>query len=159
MILETAQMLSTCVRHFGVEDVKLYKPFNPNHPCNLWLRESRENVNWLLNMCSELGSENVKRRGKTHKSMSVVQHCEKYIDLFPNTACTKFKLTMFPQFMSDDTVHSYRLFYAGAKYKFATWTNGQPYWWDEYRALVKAKGLEVENDKDDGITIKDKNEI
>ena len=153
MILESAQMLSTCIRHLGVDDSHLYKKFNPKHPCNLWLMESRENVKWLLTMCRQLGQENVARNGKQHKSMGVVNYSEKYINVFPDKPSTKFKLAMFPQFMNEDVVHSYRLFYAGAKYKFATWKTSTPYWWDTYRSWVKTLKIEVENNKNDGVTI------
>lgn len=154
MILESAQMFSTCIRHLGVDDGKLYKKFNPNHPCNLWLRESRENARWLYSMATHLNKENEKRcNGKTHKSFRVIEHCYQYFSVFPDTPMTKFKLAMFPQFMSDDTVHSYRLFYAGAKFRFATWKTNIPYWWNEYRDLVKSLGLEVTNDKDDGVKV------
>jgi hypothetical protein len=153
MILESAQMLSTCIRHLGVNDDVLYQKFNPKHPCNLWLMESRENVKWLLTMCDQLGQENFTRNGKHHKSMSIVKHAEKYLDVFPNKPFTPFKLAMFPQFMTDDPIHSYRLFYAGAKYKFAKWKTTPPAWWDEYRAFVKSHNLEVENDKDDGVKV------
>jgi hypothetical protein len=151
MILESAQMLSTCVRHLGVEDANLYKKFNPKHPCNLWLMESRENVKWLIDMATQLGNENVIRRNKQHKSMSIVSHAKKYVDLFPNKPFTQFKLAMFPQFMTSDPVHSYRLFYAGSKFRFATWKNGQPPWWDAYREHVVKFGYIIDNDKNDGV--------
>jgi hypothetical protein len=153
MIAESAQMLSTCIRHFGVDDNVLYKKFNPNHPCNIWLRESRENVKWLHAMSIQLGKENEIRRGKVHKSIAIINHSKQYLNLFPDTPFTKFKMAMFPQFMSSDVVDSYRLFYAGAKYKFATWKIAQPSWWNEYRDRVKSLGLEVENDKNDGVQV------
>ncbi len=154
MILESGQMLSTCIRHLGVEDNNLYKKFNPKHRCNLWLMESRENVKWLISMCEQLGQENVKRRNKIHKSMSVINHAKQYIDLFPNTPMTPFKLAMFPQFMTNDAIHSYRLFYAGSKYRFCNWSSPAeiPDWWNEYRSYVKKNGLEVINDKNDGVS-------
>lgn len=152
MILESAQMLSTCIRHLGVDDDDiLYKKFNPKHPCNLWLMESRENVKWLMDMCDQLGQENIIRQGKPHKSMNIVNHSKKYIDIFPNKPLTKFKLAMFPQFMTDDPVHSYKLFYAGSKYRFAKWKIKQPEWWSEYRDYVVKHNLEVVNDKNDGV--------
>ncbi len=153
MILESGQMLSTCIRHLGIDDAFLYKKFNPKHPCNLWLMESRENVRWLLAMCSQLGQENIIRTGKHHKSMLVIKYAEKYIDMFPDTPMTKFKLTMFPQFRTENIIHSYRLFYAGSKFRFATWKTKTPDWWDEYRNLVVQNNLEVTNDKDDGVKI------
>ena len=78
---------------------------------------------------------------------------KKYIDIFPYKPATQFKLAMFPQFMTSDPIHSYRLFYAGAKFRFAKWRINQPSWWNEYRALVKDQGLETVNDKDDGVKL------
>jgi hypothetical protein len=154
MILETAQMFSTCIRHLGVDDEKLYRKFNPKHPCNLWLMESRENARWLYSMATQLNKEKEKRyNGKPHKSIGVIEHCYQYLSVFPDTQMTKFKLAMFPQFMTEDPVHSYKLFYAGAKYKFAKWKapSQQPEWWSEYRDYVVKHNLEVVNDKNDGV--------
>jgi len=146
-------MMSTCIRHLGVADEKLYKKFNPKHPCNLWLMESRENVRWLYSMATQLNKENEIRYGKTHNSSRVVDYSYQYLSVFPDTPMTKFKLAMFPQFMTEDPIHSYRLFYAGAKAPFATWKTNEPYWWDEYRFLVQQNGLEVANEKDDGVKV------
>lgn len=143
MILESGQMLSTCIRTLGIDDNFLYKKFNPNHPCNLWLMESRENVKWLLDMCNQLGQENINRTGKVHKSMSVIRYSEQYIDLFPNKPLTKFKFAMFPQFITDDPIHSYRMYYAAAKFHFAKWKTNMPYWWNDYRNFVIQNNLEV----------------
>jgi len=154
MILESAQMFSTCIRRLGVDDEKLYKKFNPKHPCNLWLMESRENARWLYSMATQLNKEKEKRyNGKTHKSIGVIEYCYQYLSVFPDTPMTKFKLAMFPQFMTEDPVHSYKLFYAGAKAPFATWKapSQQPEWWSEYRDYVVKNNLEVVNDKNDGV--------
>jgi hypothetical protein len=151
MILETGQMLSTCIRHLGINDDILYKKFNPKHPCNVWLMESRENVKWLLAMGRQLGRENAMRTGKEHKSMTVVNHAEQYLSAFPDVPMTKHKLAMPMEFMSEDVVHSYRLYYAGAKFRFSKWKTCEPYWWSGYRTLVQRNGLEVVNDKDDGV--------
>jgi hypothetical protein len=55
------------------------------------------------------------------------------------------------QFKTDDAVHSYRLYYAGAKYRFAKWKTFTPCWWSEYRDYVVKHNLEVVNDKNDGV--------
>lgn len=49
MILESCQLLSTAI-HLTQPDheLKIYKAFNPNHPCAIWTRASRENFAWLL---------------------------------------------------------------------------------------------------------------
>ena len=153
MLCESMQMLSTCIRHLGIDDDKLYKKFNPNHTCNVWLRESRENVQWLFQMARALGEENVKRYGKKHKSTDLINYSERYFYLFPDKPMTNFKLAMFEQFRTNDPVHSYRLFYSGAKFRFAKWKTQIPDWWEEYRKIVKENNLEVANDKNDGITL------
>lgn len=45
---ESTQMLSTVLRLQGVEDDRLCKLVQPNHPCTKWLRKSIENYNWLI---------------------------------------------------------------------------------------------------------------
>lgn len=59
MIIESCQMLSTFVRirkHklTPEQDAKLYKKCFVNHPCNVWLRESNDNVAWLFKHTNEL---------------------------------------------------------------------------------------------------------
>jgi hypothetical protein len=157
MITETAQMLSTCLRQHGIYDDEMYEPFNPKHPCNLWIMESRANAEWVIQLGLALGVQNYKIYHKEHSSVPIIRKALNYIDVFPNKPETPFKMAMFPQFMTDDVVHSYRLFYAGAKFRFAKWKIQQPYWWDEYRKFVIEKGLEVANEKDDGVKSRRKN--
>jgi hypothetical protein len=49
MILESCQLLSTAINVIDPDhNLKLYKNFNPNHPCGVWTRATRQNFNWLL---------------------------------------------------------------------------------------------------------------
>jgi len=49
MILESCQLMSTAIHLIHPDhELKLYKPFNPNHPCCIWTRAGRENFKWLL---------------------------------------------------------------------------------------------------------------
>ena len=43
MVLETAQMLSTAIQLDSDYDYKdlVYKPTYANHPCNVWVRQSK----------------------------------------------------------------------------------------------------------------------
>lgn len=77
MILESAQMLSTCVQHkdmqrysFMVDDYGkglLYKPTHSNHPCSVWVRESDANFVWLVVHMDALVAEYHRRfPNKTH---------------------------------------------------------------------------------------------
>lgn len=155
MICETAQMMSTCVAQFDIKDDMLYKPFNSNHTCNKWILESRENFKWLLNLGLALSRQNLQRYKKEHASNRIIKHAAQYVNLFPDKPQTPFKLAMFPQYMGDNTFNSYKLFYAGAKFKFANWKklNNIPNWWKEYRDYVISNNLEILNDKNDYIKI------
>lgn len=77
MILESAQMLSTAAAiliNGGQQLPNLYKPTHINHPCNIWLRRSPHNVQWLTYLAIHLDFER-KFRYKTslsHKSIHVI---------------------------------------------------------------------------------------
>lgn len=153
MPLESCQLLHTALHQYGFTANWLYKPFNPKHPSCIWARQSRSNFKWLVDHGKALCAEYTKRYGKQHKCSFLIVQAEHEASIIPEGSETKLLLAMPDQFRSLDVVHSYRLYYAGAKFRFAKWKTSQPYWWDEYRALVKTQGLEVENDKNDGVKI------
>jgi hypothetical protein len=70
MILESAQMLSTCAhdgKFVGLnDDTLLYKRTHANHPCNIWLRDSMANVAWLTCHLDALVAEYHYRFRKVH---------------------------------------------------------------------------------------------
>jgi hypothetical protein len=72
MILESCQMLSTAVHQVDPNHtLKLYKSFNPNHPCCLWVKESKQNFYWLL-----LHTKALLARSKVnHKSNLTYETC------------------------------------------------------------------------------------
>jgi hypothetical protein len=153
MVVENAQMLSSAIHSLNMgSDDKIYKKTHFNHPCSIWCRSSRENFEWTIEHGIALCNEYTKRfYGKNHKSKSVIMHAMTYISFFQSSGLTTHALAMPDQFKSNDAVHSYRLYYSGAKYKFAKWRYGDPSWWGTYRNLVKTNNLEVENDKNDGV--------
>lgn len=90
MALESAQLLCTCHRvvdgiHYidsssgrrlqkwkhpdPILDEQLYKSQHFNHPCSIWLRESKANYEWLYTHFIALGQEYEKRYGKKHASI------------------------------------------------------------------------------------------
>jgi hypothetical protein len=153
MPLETCQLLHTALRQFGCTADWLYKAFNPKHPSCLWARETRGNFKWLVRHGKALCAEYTVRYGKVHKCSSLIDLSEQESHLIPDGPETKQLLAMPDQFKSDDVVHSYKMYYAGAKFRFANWKTNEPYWWDEYRFLVQQNGLEVVNDKNDGVKV------
>ena len=80
MILESAQMLSTAATLTGYQNELLYKPTHKNHPCNVWVRESRENYNWLWNHFACLLMQYQIRFDKTHA-------CAKLFNILENAGC------------------------------------------------------------------------
>jgi hypothetical protein len=153
MPLESCQLLHTALGQFCFTADWLYKPFNPKHPSCIWARESRSNFKWLVRHGKSLCAEYTNRYGKTHKCLPLIELAESHSDVIPDGPETPFLLAMPEQFKSSDVVHSYRLYYAGCKFRFAKWKTSEPYWWDEYRFLVQQNGLEVVNDKNDGVTV------
>lgn len=79
MILESAQMLSTWARSDSANLAlvppqhrdSLYKSTHVNHPCNIWLRDSRVNVVWLALHLDSLVSEYHRRFQKVHATDSL----------------------------------------------------------------------------------------
>jgi hypothetical protein len=129
MVLETAQLLCTTHAHFG--HAVPYKPTHRNHPCAVWLRESRANYTWAwLHGCA-LADEYTHRYGKVHKSESVIESLRT-----PPSALGEYDQTPFVQCMPDeyrghDAVLAYRRYYIGDKSRFARWGRGRlaPDWW------------------------------
>lgn len=74
MILETAQMLCTCIRHKYMhllsedEQALLYKSTHDNHPCNAWVRGCDMNFRWLTRLFRAYSGEYEYRFNKTHAS-------------------------------------------------------------------------------------------
>lgn len=95
MVLETAQLLATSINLSGGN--AFYKTTHKNHPCSIWVRQSRGNYLWTLELFKELCKEYTKRYGKIHA-------CHKYTNEFiigmslipegkilPFVNCTPFK--------------------------------------------------------------------
>ena len=76
MVLESAQLLSTCFLHFDIvgDKSKVYKPTHLNHPCSVWLRESFSNVVWLYQLLKELLYEYTYRFGRIHACSRLVPY-------------------------------------------------------------------------------------
>lgn len=114
MIVESAQMLSTALYYVsrsawqdlnaGVRTVpwqtpphrRVYKPVFPNHPCNLWVRASSGNWNWLMQHATRLCRLYQQTYDRTHMceytlqelwDSSIVQRFPKHEQTpFPNSA-------------------------------------------------------------------------
>ena len=151
MIVESAQMLSTChrvkdgiavripsnsgkrmIEHFTLNDKRenlIYKVFGKNHPCNIWLRDNSENYHWLFLHFGALLNEYTERYNKRHKSQALL------IPLMaPPLNMSRVKSFTFPplcmpdQYKTDDPIESYRAYYRAEKAPGNTWKRNKPEW-------------------------------
>lgn len=155
MIVESAQMLSTahriidgkCEKRLSKSgkrmiiywshptlDNLLYKAVHHNHPCTVWVRESRDNYAWLFKHFSTLCQEYTYRYKKIHKTerelLLTLKECPYNLI---NKELTPFKLAMgaAPHCINiNDPVSSYRKFYRTKKDRFEMkWTGRKvPEW-------------------------------
>lgn len=130
MILESAQLLSTAHHVLGGNGA-VYKKTHENHPCAIWVRESRANYYWLWLLMVYLGQEYTYRYDKIHKT--ITDHKENLKEAPNNllgTLMTPFKVCM-PDYckVQDNPVESYRNYYVNEKRKILNYTKREkPKW-------------------------------
>ena len=141
IILEAVQMLCTTMRVLvpdtPIKDA-LYKQAHLNHPVSIWVRTSRDNFIWTLDIVEALHEEWRFRYGhpetKQHRSYAVAQLLRHHVprdELFP---CPRAGLTPFALAMPDEykarngnAVESYRAYYMSPeKRRIATWKKNRP---------------------------------
>lgn len=132
MILEYAQML--CTAHHlcsSNPDSQLYKIAHKNHPCTIWVRQTRSNYIWLYILFRELCKEYTYRYNKIHASEKRLMEILNYIpDNIPDG-----NITVFPQAMPDDVKHknsiiAYHQYYIKYKSSFCVWSKrDKPTWY------------------------------
>ena len=97
MCLESLQLLSTAINHYGGNAP--YKSTHYNHPASIWTRESYWNALWLYKHFMALCNEYTARYGKIHKCETYAKQIESQLYLIPSIGvnrtpfvnCTKFK--------------------------------------------------------------------
>ena len=124
MPLETAQLLSTAHQILDGENDLLYRATHVNHPCSIWVRESKSNYIWLYMLFRDLSKEYKHRYGKIHLSW---RKLEKWLRFppknIPDIGMTPFALAMPDYCKCDDPVQSYRNYYLAEKQHIHSWTN------------------------------------
>jgi Pyrimidine dimer DNA glycosylase len=121
MILETCQLLSTCHHVYGSTVPDMLALSFRNHPCNVWVRESRSNYVWLHRHLVALCQEYTRRYRKTHKLSSLAIILAK-----PPATMFDYDFTCPPQCMPDqhkrnDYVLAYRDYYKHGKKHIHSW--------------------------------------
>jgi hypothetical protein len=155
MILEYCQLLSTAhrvldgtqttelteknrkMKRYRLADTKadtlLYSATHVNHPCAVWVRESKANYTWLAQLLVELSKEYTYRYSKIHKCNKIglvdflLKHEPKNI---PDREMTPFALAMPDECkIHGKPVQSYRKYFNEQKQKLATWKKRpNPHW-------------------------------
>ena len=127
MILETAQLLSAAHHHYETDVAEhVYRVTHKNHPCTVWVRASKQNYAWAVQLFRALLVEFEFRRGTTHKSGELLTQLRTIPDGFPDLGLTPFAQAMPDQFKSDDVVKAYRDYYLSDKAYMAAWNWGRP---------------------------------
>ena len=132
MILETAQLLCTAWNILEPDHgMPLYKSTHINHPCAVWVRESADNCEWLLDYWFYLAEI----RNFSHKSFTDLW---KYLVFGPPSSLNYKGLTLHPNCTTfkeeKDTVIAYRKYMCYEKWGHrTTWNYGEePEWRKEY---------------------------
>ena len=140
MLVEYAQIMSTAHRELDIisknslMDVTLYKSTHKNHQTNVWVRQSKENYEWLYEMWLCLHKEYQIRYGehKYHKSVAKLKSILKNPPMHISDNEFTEPIQAMPDDVKDDcTVTAYRDYYIKYKRSFATWKTTTPTWFTE----------------------------
>lgn len=142
MIVESAQMLSTVIRRYGVGNGIHYKSAYQNHPCTLWAGETRGNFLWLCDHALAMCAIYTKTRGREHASERVIQFCYKLAHKVKAGDVTEFAdCTEFKDRKDIPIIERYRLFmnlkWNERDKKNPTWRNRKVPDWYTKKELVK----------------------
>lgn len=131
MILESAQMLSTAIRSRGLTHDWLYKRTHESHPCSIWVRESRENFDWLITYSLELCAAYTYVYGRVHKSEAFIRRYVEYRYLFKSKGLQPFtNCSNYPE-LETNLAYRVRLLekWETIDKRAPTWKNRElPYW-------------------------------
>lgn len=136
MVLETAQLLCTCHNILGTALAnQLYKTTHINHPCAVWVRQSKANYDWTVRHLESLCIEYSNRFYKQHACVSLLEKFKKVVPNFellgitPFANCTEYKdhpsgtFVAYQQQMKDKWVADNKT------NRPAKWTNSFPPLW------------------------------
>lgn len=143
MPLESGQMLANCFDPKRLADKDcprtkkgtIRKHSYYNHPCSIWVRESRENMRWVIEWAKRLDEERMIRFNseREHFTLSFIRWCENNIQesLVPEGRLTKFTQCMEDEFKHPDSIIAYRNYYRYDKALTHTWKRNKPGWINE----------------------------
>lgn len=117
MITEYNQLLSTACHVFGLANDQMYRKTHVNHPCGLWVRESRANFEYLIELNIALLAEYTHRYGKVHAGSRLIPLFIDVLDQVPEGLGPTPKPAVLPGRveLGPNTVELYRELYRGEK--------------------------------------------
>jgi hypothetical protein len=152
MILESCQLLSTAhrlidgVQYIGLSktgrkvqrwsindhrDTVLYQATHINHPSAVWVRNSIENYNWLVNHLFALMDEYTHRYNKKHKCSGDISYALSTPPIKLKTYdWTEMPSCMAPEYIiSKNPIENYRNYYKNGKKHLHKYTKRTPPDW------------------------------
>ena len=146
-VRETAQLLSTALRSFGIDDWRLLKSTHVSHPVTKWVMLTRGNFDWTLQHFDALGREKSVRYPDNPPHKNWAELMDVFLDYLPQVPEGKLlpfvncaaRADMDLDFKHiSDPVQAYRL-YLSARWQRDSippaWTNrGAPFWWRQSHA-------------------------
>jgi hypothetical protein len=151
MILETAQMLCTAHRLLNEESYaekhRFYKKAFQNHPCTIWVRETKQNYVWAHRLMMALCSEFKLRRNKLHASTKLLFPLAVIPPGIAETWATPVAQAMPEEFKNKNPVIAYRQYY---RYKVEqgkvdyNWGREAPDWLETNCPPKKLRIVELE---------------
>lgn len=139
MITETTQILSTNFSILGLAPAiethsknTLYKPYNPNHRCVKWARDTTGNLYWTAELLRALILEYEYRYGPDYSKFVKARQLTPYFQIYSKQLFfaddpesrnrTPFVMAMPEQYQQADPVLAYQAYYREEKARFAVWT-------------------------------------
>lgn len=127
MITEYNQLMSTAC-HIELPDnvidkSTIYRKTHYNHPCAIWVRKSKQNFRYILDLNYALCMEYTYRYKKVHKGQSLIKIFEGVWDKFDDIGLTEFPKCMPEEYKVECPYQSYINYYNGDKQHIAKWKN------------------------------------
>jgi hypothetical protein len=124
MPLETSQILCTAHHVLKTDSNTIpYKSTHVNHPCSIWVRQSKENYLWAVSYGLELCKTYTAAYSKTHACEAVLDWA---LETLPNgftvAGLTPFVQAMPDEYKNKDAVVAYRQYFCGEKRHLADWS-------------------------------------
>lgn len=103
-------MLSSAHHLTGSTDERLYKLTHKNHPCSVWVRESKGNYQWLYEHFKALCELYTVSSGKVHKTEERLSEVLSHVPDLPDNGLTQFAVAMPEEHQVADVCMSYRTY-------------------------------------------------